>query len=352
MATARDVAKRAGVSTSTVSHVVNGTQKVSQALRKRVMQAMRDLDYQPNAMARSLRTRRSHTLGLLVPDLSNPFVPAVVHGIEDVAQENGYSVILCNLDEDPEREREYLRVLLSRRVDGLLIAPTGERHEALERLVQQRFPLVFFDRYVAGLDVSVVSLHNEQAAQLAVRHLVDLGHTRIGMVSGHPAHTTTHDRVAGYRRALAEAGIPVDEGLIVGGGSTSEGAAQAVATLLEGSSRPTALFCANNLMTIGALFAIAETGMTVPEDVALVGFDDFSWSEVFRPRLTTIAQPTYELGRSAASLLIEIIRADGAVSPRHVLLSGALVIRESCGSPREVQAKRSLAAFSPRRSTR
>lgn len=352
MATARDVARRAGVSTSTVSHVINGTQNVSEVLRKRVLKAMRDLEYQPNAMARSLRTRRSHTLGLLVPDLANPFVPAVVRGIEDVAKDNDYSVILCNLDEDPEREREYLRVLLSRRVDGLLMGPTGERHEALERLVSERFPLVFFDRYVAGLDVSVVMLHNERAAHVAVSHLIELGHTRIGMVSGHPRHSTTHDRIAGYRHALSEAGLVVDERLIVGGSSTSEGAARAMTSLLAVPERPTAVFCANNLMTIGALSAGRRAGLSVPEELALVGFDDFSWADVFHPRLTTVAQPTYEIGRSAAELLLELIRSGGTVPPRHILLAGQLIVRESSGAPLESQSERTLAVFPPKSSRR
>lgn len=343
MATLRDVAQRAGVSTSTVSHVVNRTRTVSETLRRRVLAAAQDLDYEPNAMARSLRMRRSNTLGLIVSDLGNPFFTAVVHGVEDAAQENGYELILCNSSEDVAREQAYLRVLISRQVDGLILSPVGIQHEMLTRMVREGFPLVLFDRDVPGLDLSAVMLDNERAAFDAVHHLTALGHSRVGMVSGLPsAASTNSERIAGYRRALEEAGLPEDSRLIAPGHATSEGAAGAVAELLAVTPTPTAIFAANNLMTIGALFAIQQAGLSVPKDIALVGFDDFSWYEVFRPRLTTVSQPTFELGRVAADLLLNLIRSDHAEPTRRIVLRGKLIVRESSGAALESQTPRTL----------
>lgn len=330
MVTARDVARRAGVSTSTVSHVLNGTRVVSAELRERVLTAARELHYEPNAVARSLKIKRSNALGLIISDIANPFFTAVVRGVEDVASEQGYTLILGNTDEDPAKEEAYLRALAARRVDGLILAPAGEPHEYLERLVRTGFPIVFLDREVPGLAIPAVVLDSVYSARVAVRHLIRLGHTRIGMVAGRDRISSTTERVDGYREALAEAGIAFDPALLVSGGSRTEGARAATDRLLELRPRPTALFVANNLMTIGAVAAVRARGLDIPGDVAVVGFDDFSWADVFRPRLTTIAQPTYELGRTAAELLVRRLAGD-LEGPMRVVLRGELIVRESCG---------------------
>ena len=332
MPTVQDVARRAGVSAATVSYVLNGTRYVSEELRERVLSAVRELGYEPNAAARALRSNRSYTIGLILPDLRNPFFTEAVRGIEAVAQARGYHVILANSDEDPAREAALLRVLGARHVDGLILAPAGEAHPGLERLLQAHFPLVFLDRDVPGLTASAVMLDNEAAAEAAVRHLIDLGHRRVGLIAGRTPISSTLERETGYRRAFSQAGIPVDEHLVVEGGSTIEGGAAAATTLLERPGPPSALFVANNLMTIGALMAIDAHGLTVPGDLALVGFDDFPWGDVFRPRLTTVAQPLYELGCAAAELLLQQVASPGA-RPRRVLLSGTLVVRDSSGAP-------------------
>jgi LacI family transcriptional regulator len=312
--------------------VLNGTRVVSDDLRDRVLEALQELHYEPNAVARSLKLKRSNSLGLVISDIGNPFFTAVVRGVEDVARQRGFALILCNSDEDPVKEAEYLRILASRRVDGLILAPAGERHDYLARLARSHFPLVFLDREVPDLDVPAVVLDGENAAHTAVRHLIEHGHRRIGMVAGRPRISTTVARIAGYRRALAEAGIAEDDRLIVSGGSRTEEAHAAAATLLEQDPRPTAFFVANNLMTIGTVEAIQERGLSIPDDVALVGFDDFSWADVFRPRLTTVAQPTYELGRRAAELLVRRIEGDVEGTARRVVLKGRLIVRESCGA--------------------
>jgi LacI family transcriptional regulator len=340
MATVHDVARRAGVSTSTVSHVVNNTRFVSDELRERVQAAMRDLDYTPSAAARSLTTKRAHTIALIVSDIRNPFFASVARGVEDVAQEHGYTLVLCNSDEDAEREFACLSALETRAVDGVLLASAGVADEHLSRLVRAGYPIVLVDRDLPDLGAPAVLLDNEGAAYSAVWHLITRGHRRIAMLSGRAAISTTTERVAGYQRALREAGIDVDDRLVVSGASTSEGGAAATKTVLEVDEPPSAIFSGNNLMSIGALQAIVNHGLAVPDDVALVGFDDFPfpWSDAFRPHLTTIAQPTYELGRRAAELLVQRLKGSSAMAVERVVLDGQLVVRESSGAvPRRLQ---------------
>ena len=351
MATVHDVARRAGVSTSTVSHVVNGTRFVSDELRERVLAAMRELDYTPNAAARMLTLKRSRTIGLIVSDIRNPFFASVARGVEDVAQELGYTVVLCNSDESAEREAACLTALESRAVDGVLLASAGVADEHLSRLVRAGFPIVLVDRDLPELGAPAVVLDNEGAAYNAVRHLIAGGHRRIAMLSGRASISTTTERVAGYRRALHEAGLALDERLIVSGASTSEGGAAAATVVLEVDPPPSAIFSGNNLMSIGALQAIANCGLVVPDDIALVGFDDFPypWSDAFRPHLTTVAQPTYELGRRAAEILVEYLRGARSNHAERVVLEGKLVVRESSGTlPRQRQQR----TPPPRRSRR
>jgi LacI family transcriptional regulator len=344
MVTTRDVARRAGVSVSTVSHVLNATRFVAPERRERVLLALNELGYEPNAVARSLRINRSRSIGLIISDISNPFFTAVVRGIEDVAQQNDYTLVLCNSDEDPEKEETYLRTLRAKRVDGLILAPAGTAHAYLETLVRERFPLVFLDREVAGLEVPVVVVDNEQSAYAAVRHLVEDGHRRIGLVAGRSLVSTSRERLDGYRRALAEASIAFADDLVEDGGSKIQPGEAAALRLLDLEPRPTAIFSANNQMTIGCLVAIEARGLRVPRDVALVSFDDFTWSEVFRPRLTTVAQPTYELGRAAAHLLLRRLESEPPNSAGRVVLNGSLVVRESCSSGRHGARIRQLRA--------
>ncbi|HEV7664665.1 MAG TPA: LacI family DNA-binding transcriptional regulator [Chloroflexota bacterium] len=334
MATVHDVARRAGVSTSTVSHVVNNTRFVSDELRGRVLEAMRELDYTPNAAARMLTLKRSHTIGLIVSDIRNPFFASVARGVEDVAQEQGYTLVLCNSDESFERESACLTALETRAVDGVLLASAGVADEHLARLVRAGFPIVLVDRDLPELGVPAVLLNNEGAAYRAVLHLITRGHRRIAMLSGRAAISTTTERVAGYQRALREAGIALDERLVASGASTSEGGLLAANAVLDLDDPPSAIFSGNNLMSIGALQAIVNRGLSVPEGVALVGFDDFPfpWSDAFRPHLTTVAQPTYELGRRAAELLVQRLKRPGSLTAERVVLDGKLVVRESSGA--------------------
>jgi LacI family transcriptional regulator, galactose operon repressor len=321
---------------STVSHVLNGTRFVSDELRERVLAAVDELDFEPNAAGRMLSLRRSNTIGLIVSDIRNPFFASVARGVEDVAQEQGYTVVLCNSDETLVKEAACLKALQSRQVDGVLLASAGAADEYVARLVQAGFPIVLVDRDLPDLHIPAVVLDNEGAAYSAVRHLIDRGHQRIGMLSGRDSISTTVERVAGYERALSGAGLNVDNRLVVSGHSTSEGGAVAAHALLDMRPAPTAIFSGNNLMSIGALQAIGSRGLSVPEDIALVGFDDFPfpWSDAFRPHLTTVAQPTYDLGRQAAEMLVRMLNDGGHRISERVVLDGKLVIRESSGAAR------------------
>jgi LacI family transcriptional regulator len=295
---------------------------------------MRELDYEPNAAARSLNLKRSNTIGLIVSDIRNPFFAFVARGAQDVAKEHGYTVVLCNSDEQLLSETECLKALRTRQVDGVLLASAGVADEYLSRLVGAGFPVVLVDRDLPALKVPAVLLDNEGAAHGAVRHLIAFGHRRIAMLTGLASISTTTERLAGYQRALREASIQMDDRLVVSGESTSDGGAEALNSVMDLETPPTAIFSGNNLMSIGALQTIARRGLNVPDELAIVGFDDFPfpWSEAFRPQLTTVAQPTYELGRRAAEMLVR--QLSGAISEpaQRVVLEGTLVIRESSGA--------------------
>lgn len=332
MVTARDVAERAGVSTSTVSHVLNGTRVVSRELRARVLDAAHDLGYEANAVARSLKTRRSHTIALITPDIGNPFFTSVVRGVEDVTGARGYGLILCNTGEDPGREEAYLRMLGAQRVDGMILVPSGDRYPYLDRLLHTRTALVLLDRVIDDPTTPAVTLDNVDAARVATRHLVGLGHRRIGFVAPRMGTSSATERIAGYRQELEQSGIAYDPALVRDGRSLLEEARTATGELLELPERPTALIVGNNLMTLGAVAAIERHGLRIPQDVALVGFDDAVWADVLHPRLTTIAQPTYQLGRTAADLLMRRIDDPGAQVPFRTAMSGRLIVRDSCGA--------------------
>lgn len=332
MSTIHDVAKAAGVSIATVSATINQSAYVSPALQERVRKAVAEVGYHPDGIARSLKTRTTKTLGLIISDISNPFFTAVIRGIEDVANARGYTLVLCNTDERLEKERAYVQLLRSRRVDGLIMAPVGiaEEYEGFDAAVA--VPLVFIDRRVPGRADAVV-VDNVRGALDVVRHLIDLRHRRIGIITGLPKISTSKERLQGYRQALTEAGLPVDPALLKIGYSRLDGGYQAARELLGLPARPTAVFATNNLMAIGLMRAVAECGLRCPQDISVACFDDFEWASVFHPRLTTVAQPTYDMGTKAAELLLARLDGSHAGEPREVVLSPTLIIRDSCGAP-------------------
>jgi LacI family transcriptional regulator len=336
--TIKDVAAHAAVSVATVSAVINGNKYVSPELEQRVRASITALGYERNSFAQSLKTQTSHTIGLIISDIANPFFTSMVRGVEDVANAHHYSLILGNTDEDLDKERSYIRLLESKRADGLIIAATAGSHKYLQSA--QHLPLVSIDRSLFALGIDSVLVDNVAGARAAIEHLIALGHRRIGIVTGIPGITSTEERLDGYKQALAAHGISLDPTLIVVADSRVGGGERGAMQLLsQQSSRPTALFLMNGLMVIGALRAIAQTGLRCPQDIALVGFDEFEWSSIMQPPLTTVRQPIYEIGQRAAQLLFERLQKRDK-EPGEVRLNPQLIVRESCGAllQREVLA--------------
>jgi LacI family transcriptional regulator len=332
MSTLLDVAQQAGVSPMTVSRVVNGSAQVSPALRARVEQALADTGYKPNMLARSLRAQRTDTIALLLPDMTNPFFTTLAHGVETAAREAGLTMFLANSDEREDEEQRLVQALLQRQVDGLLVATAGTGSETIRQCRDQGVPLVLVDRPPRGGEADVVRADSGAGAHQLGQLLVGLGHRDMAVLSGPTTVLTAVDRVAGFRRALVdEAGLP--EPLVVHGAFSIESGREMALGAMHRAPRPTALFAANNFIAIGVLHALAELGLRVPDDVAVVGFDDLPEAMVTFPFLTVAAQPAFEVGSQAVAMLIDRL-ADPDRAPREVILPTRIVIRLSSGGPR------------------
>lgn len=334
MATIKDVARRAQVSIATVSHVLNGTRPVSEEVRRRVVDAAQALNYHPDGRARSLRRKRTQSLGLVIPDNANPFFAALARAIEDASFARGYSVILGNADGNPRKERLYLDVFTEQRVDGVILATVAStRHNAL-LLLKRGTPCVVMDRANPDLPVDTVQVDNRLGARLAVEHLISLGHRRIACIGGPANLVTGTERVAGFREALRRAGLDVEGALLVNGDFSFESGYRAARQLLDQRAPPTAIFAANDLMALGVIRACSDLGARVPDDVAVAGFDDVPLASMIQPRLTTVAQPLTEMARIAIELLLARL-GGGERSPEHHVLAPRLVVRESSGPSRD-----------------
>lgn len=325
----KDVAERARVSVSTVSHVLNRTRTVTEETQERVLLAIEELGYQENLLAKSLKTQRTFTIGLLISDIQNPFFTAVVRGVEDVALRRGYHLFLCNTDEDPGREEEYVTELAKKRVDGLIVAPAAARHNHVRWLETLNTPFVFVDREVEGVEADAIRADNFLGMKMAVEHLVGLGHERIGIISGPLDKASGYERHRGFETALAAAGLDLEVELVRFGDFKTPSGYRRATELLQLPIPPTALIAANNQMTLGALLAIRELGLSIPDDISVIGFDDMEWAPLADPPLTTVAQPTYEMGVKSAQMLLDKIEetADGA--PSRILLKTTLMERKS-----------------------
>ncbi|MFO7171080.1 MAG: LacI family DNA-binding transcriptional regulator [Chloroflexota bacterium] len=333
--TIQDVALRAGVSAMTVSRVLNNSVRVAPETRKRVEQAIEELGYLPNALASGLLKGRTSTIGLIVSDISNPFFTMVVRGVEDTAQRNSYTVFIGNSDESVEKERQYVTALLGKRIDGLLIAPASDAsRETLEMVRRRGCPFVLVDRDVAGITADSVIGDNVGGAYTLTRHLLELGHTRIALVNGQPSVRTARDRRRGYEKALLEYGLEPDPALIVETGYHRAGGQQAAHHLLSlpAAVRPTAIFACNNFLAVGVVEALRAAQLSIPEDMALVSFDDIELASALHPFLTVMAQPVRSFGTIAAQLLFERLTGEGPSQPRQVILTPELIVRHSCGA--------------------
>jgi LacI family transcriptional regulator len=332
-ATVRDVAKRAGVSAMTVSRVINGGAGVRPETRRRVEKAITELDFIPNGVARGLMSSKTGALGLIVPDIVNPFFAVVVRGAETVARRAGYRLLLCNSESDLALERQYVEDMISHRVEGLLIAPVGDRSKGnLMPLVRHKFPFVLIDRSVAGLDGDIVQADSVAGARELVRHLISVGHRRIAAIMEPDNVSTARERLQGYRQALERAGIAFDPELVMETSAGRAGGYSAMHQMLSVSPLPTAVFAINNMTALGAMQAIRERGLVVPNDMALVCFDDVEHLAVLSPFLTVVNQPTETFGTLAAQLLLDRIAGKASERRRRVVLQANLLVRESCGA--------------------
>ncbi|MFT4286101.1 LacI family DNA-binding transcriptional regulator [Nocardioides sp.] len=324
-----DIAQVAGVSVSTVSHVVNQTRPVAPATADAVLSAMAELGYVPDRVTRSMRTEGQLMIGLAMSSISNVYFGDVVHGLERAAEAAGYSVLLAETHDDPHGELRAVTHLLARSVDAIVLAHCGDPDRALRYCAQRDVPVILVDR-LDNRELDQIGPENVESTALLAEHLAGLGHTRVGMVAGRPGLSTTLDRVAGFRAGLARSGIEVDEDLVVSGDSTTDGAHAATMALLQGRRPPTALVVSNNLMTIGVMRAARDLGMSVPGDLALVAFDDFAWADLFHPRLTVMAQPAVEMGAEAFGLALNRLKARESPA-RRVVLHPTFMHRDSCG---------------------
>lgn len=331
-ATIHDIARKAGISVSTVSRVLNhktAKYRISKGTEALVLKVAKELSYQPNQLARGLRLKKTHTIGLVAPDLSNPFFAYVIKSIQNIAHGLGYSLIVCDTDESLAVEIEHLHLLRSKGVDGLIIMPVGQKHHHLAALLAEGLPMVLLDRCFSELNADAVMVDNYSGALEATEHLIRHGHSRIAIIKG-LAHTFTNNgRVQGYKDALIRHGLAVDESLIVGRDFGKENGYIETKLLLKMPSPPTAIFAASDLITLGALQAIFERGWRIPEDISLVAFDDMDFAPFLMSPLTAVAQPKEVMGEIAVKLLVQQFKEKGDREANRIVLKPKLIVRDS-----------------------
>jgi len=318
----------------TVSRVINDSGYVSPEARARVQGAIAELGYMPNVLARQLRSKRTKTIALVLTDIANPFFTTIARGVEDAARDQGYAVMFCNTDESETEEMEYVRVLIQRQVDGVLLVPATDSSASLQLLNKHGLPVVVLDRRLTAGRVDEVRTDSEAGAYVVVRHLLDLGHRRIAVLTGPETVSTAVDRVAGYRRAMAEEGLRPDDGLVVFGGYNEASGYEMTRLILAAEPRPTAIFAANNFIAFGAIGALRDAGLRAPEDMSIAVFDDLPPGWVFDPFLTVVSQPAYEIGKQAAELMLERLAGKAPAEPRTIVLPSELIIRRSTAALR------------------
>jgi LacI family transcriptional regulator len=334
--TIRDVAKAAGASVSTISAALNNSDYVSAEMRSRIEGAIKELRYRPNDLARGLRLQKTHSIAIVIPDLSNNFYIELVRGAKDYAASADYTVLIGDSRESWEEERNYLDSFHRRRVDGVVRVPAIDGMGGKVRSVLGNLPVVYADRYPRARDsfVGRVGVDNTRAADSAARYLLSLGHRQIGIIAGDASSGTSMDRVGGVVRALRSAGVAADRSMIHSGHNDMESGHFHAMQLLTRAPRPTAIFCTNNMMALGALAAIQEIGLSCPEEISLLGFDDFYWATLLRPRMTVVRQPAREMGMVAARMLIDHIEGRASI-PTPALLATQLIVRDSCCPPKK-----------------
>ena len=338
MSTIHDVAKMAKVSTTTVSHVINGTRYVSDELKLRVLDSMRSLDYQPNGLARSLRVGKSKTIGLIVPDNSNSFFAEISRYVENFGYQNGYSVILCNTDDDPEKEDSYINMLINKQVDGIMFISACTPTSNISHLVEMNVPVIVVDRELAGSKVDTVVTDNLLGGTLAGNYLLSLGHQQFACISGGNSVLSSQQRVEGFTQALHKANIELRPEYLLSGDFHFQSGVECMDRFIEianqvpANERPTALFVCNDVMALGVIRSAHEHGMHMPVDFSIIGYDNIQITEFVSPPLTTIAQPTQELAETATRILLQRIARGSTQNrkPQRIFVNPYLVKRESC----------------------
>jgi DNA-binding LacI/PurR family transcriptional regulator len=325
----QDVAVRAGVSKTTVSHVVNNTRPVEADTRQKVQAAIAELGYHPNLLARSLTTQKTNIIGMVISDSTNYFFGEMLRGVEEVLLPENYGLIVCNTNDDLTREIHYLKLLLSQRVDGIISAATSQAwKERSAADIQQHTPVVYVDRSFDDMDGPFVGVNNQQGAYEGVRHLIACGHPSIGLLAGFELLSSMRERTTGYEQALLEAGLPLREDWMIQSRLSIEEGRRAMRAIMTSPQPPRAVFINNNLLTIGGLLELRALGRRCPEDVAIAGFDDHPWAAVADPPLTVVRQPAQQLGHTAADILLALIEHKPVAQTR-IALECELVVRQS-----------------------
>jgi LacI family transcriptional regulator len=328
--TLKEVAQLSGVSTATVSNALNETKYVSNEVRDKINAAIKELNYQPNIVAKSLRLQESRIIGVLISDVANPFFSIVVRGIEEELAKSNYSILLCNTESSLEKERKYLEVMIGKRVDGLIVSSAGNTGDYFRSLDKTGVPIVFLNRCPEFMNSDVIMTNNIQGAYSATEHLIRHGYGKIAIITGPFSISTGKDRLIGYKRALEDYGIVESGHLVKEGLFNIESGYDKMKELMEQETKPDAVFISNNSMTLGAYKYLKETGIRIPDQVAVLGYDDPDWAEIVEPPITTVRQPAYQLGVQAANLMVGRIN-EKQVKREIMYMDTALIIRRSCG---------------------
>ncbi|WZL72096.1 LacI family DNA-binding transcriptional regulator [Clostridiaceae bacterium 35-E11] len=326
--TIKDIAKKTGVSYTTVSRALNGKPGVNQATMERILEEAKKMGYQPNAIARGLVTKHTNTLGLIIPDITNPFFPTIASGVEEAASKNGYNVFLCNTNWNKEKERAYLRLLQERRVDGIIIKSTSDNNDLHEYITT---PTVLLDSRSDEGKYSSVETDNMRGGFLATKHLIELGYKRIAYIGGHANSHSNTTRLEGYKQALRKFHLEIDEEIILYGDFKMKSGYQLIEKLLKSDNPPDAAFAGNDFMALGVLHCVQVFGLNIPRDFGVVGFDNIPFAQLPQVQLTTINQPTYYMGKSALELLLEEINCGSEKMVKRVILEPDIVIRNTTG---------------------
>jgi len=334
--TMRQIAARAHVSVGTVSHVIKHTAGVREPVRRRVVEAIERLGYQPSLLARGLRRNQTTIIGVIIPDISNPFFPLVVRGVEDIAYQNSYRLMLCNADNDAQKEQVYFDELRAYRMAGLIVIPSANSRLVAAAGTAGELPVICLDRCPEGWKGDSITVDNAEGAYQATRYLLGLGHRRIAAIAGQLHVTSAVERLKGFKRALRESGITIAPEYIQEGRFDRLSGYEKSLMLLQFSPRPTAIFAANDLVALGVLAAMRELGLRCPEDVSLAGFDDLEIASFTNPALTTVAQPAYQMGARAAALLFERLRGEN-LPAQHIVMNTSLKARDSTAAPSRSQ---------------